>query len=177
MLKVVGLGLLVAVIGFMIFVSTRDVTFSYERSGVIQAPPEVIFPYISNFKLGQEWSPYAKADPNMKVVYSGEDGQVGSVMEFEGNGQTGSGKLEILNVIPNELVEIKLTMLKPFHVENHIRYTLSREENGTRFTWRMTGENGFIGKLISVLIDCDKMIGSQFSEGIENLRVLIESKK
>lgn len=177
MLKVVGLVLLVVIVGFAIFVSTRESQFSYERSGLIQAPPDVIFPYISSLRLGQEWSPYAKADPNMKVTFSGVDGQAGSAMEFEGNGNVGSGKVEILNMIPNESVELKLTMIKPFHVENLIRYTLSREENGTRFTWRMTGENGFIGKLISVLIDCDNMIGSQFSEGIENLKNLIETKK
>jgi len=177
MIKIIGIVFLVVVIGFAVFVSTREARFSYERSGVIQAPPEVIFPYISNLKLGQEWSPYAKADPNMKVTFSGFDGEAGSAMEFEGNDQVGSGKVEILNLVPNESVEIKLTMIKPFRAENHVFYTLSREENGTRFTWRMTGENGFIGKLISVLIDCDNMIGSQFVSGIENLKTLIEAKK
>jgi hypothetical protein len=124
--------------------------------------------------MGSLWSPYEKVDPNMKKTFSGTDGQVGAVMEFEGNKDAGSGKLEILKIVPNELVEIKLTMLKPFFAENIVQYKLTPENGGTRFSWSMSGDGGFMGKLISVFIDCEKMVGGQFSSGIENLKTLIE---
>jgi hypothetical protein len=174
MLKKLGLGILVLIVGFLAYVSTRNGSFHYERSGTIHATPEKIFPYISNFKMGSQWSPYEKMDPNMSKKYSGNDGESGSIMEFEGNKDTGSGKLEMLKVIPNEQVDIKLTMLKPWHAENLIQYKLTPEAEGTLFTWSMSGDGGFMGKLMSVLIDCEKMMGDQFEQGINNLREVVE---
>jgi hypothetical protein len=162
---------------FLIFVSTRDGKFQYERSGIINASAEKIFPFISNFKLGNEWSPYQQMDPNMKSTFSGNDAEVGSAMEFEGNSQVGSGKLQILRIVPNQLVEIQLTMLKPFHAENLIQYRLMPEGSATRFSWSMTGDGGFMNKLISIFINCEKMVGDQFSQGIQNLKSVVESQK
>lgn len=177
MFKKIILGLVAALVLFLGYVATRDGHFRYERSGVINAPAEKIFPYLSQFKLGSEWSPYEKIDPDMKKTFTGTDGQVGAVMEFEGNSDAGAGKLEMLKIVPNQAVDIKLTMLKPFHAENLVEYRLSQEAGGTRFTWGMSGDGGFMGKLLNVLIDCEKMIADQFSEGINNLKTLIEAKK
>ncbi len=94
-LKILGT-LFLALVIFLIYVSTRPGHFSYERSGVINAPADKIFPYLSNFKMGSQWSPYEKMDLSMKKTFLGQDGQVDSVMEFEGNKDVGSGKLEML---------------------------------------------------------------------------------
>ncbi|HVK61176.1 MAG TPA: SRPBCC family protein [Bdellovibrionales bacterium] len=170
----VGAALVVVIGLFLIFVSTREGKFRYERSGVIAASPEQIFPYISDFKKGAEWSPYEKVDPAMKKTFSGPEAAVGSVMEFDGNADAGSGKLEILKIVPNELVEIRLTMLKPIHADNIVEYRLTPEASGTKFTWAMHGDGGFFGKLINVFIDCEKMVAGQFSEGIANLKAVVE---
>jgi hypothetical protein len=161
---------------FLGWVSTRESKFHYERSGLIEASASKIFPYISNFKRGAEWSPYEKLDPNLKRTFSGTDGTVGSVLEFEGNVNAGSGKLEILKLIPDQLVDIKLTMTKPMYGENLVQYRLTPEGSGTRFTWSMSGDAGFMGKLFGVFIDCEKMVGDQFNQGIANLRQLVETK-
>ena len=98
-------------------------------------------------------------------------------MEFEGNSDAGSGKLELLSLVPNQTVDIKLTMTKPFHAENLIQYSLTPEAQGTKFTWAMSGDGGFLGKLMTVVIDCEKMIGDQFNQGIANLKTVVESNK
>jgi hypothetical protein len=177
MIKKSLFGILIVLTLFLGFVSTRDGKFRYEKSGVIQASADKIFPYISNFKMGGLWSPYEKIDPNMKKTFKGPDAQVGSIMEFEGNSDAGSGSLEILKIVPNELVEIKLTMTKPFSAENIIQYQLASEGSGTRFTWSMSGDGGFMGKLISVFINCEKMVTAQFSTGIANLKTVVEAQK
>ncbi len=166
----------IAVLAFLTYVITRPAQFRYERSDIIVAPPEKVFPYLSHFKLGEQWSPYEKIDPKMRKTFSGTDGQEGAVMEFDGNKEAGSGKLEMLKILPNQSVDIRLTMLKPFYAENLVQYKLTTEPAGTRFTWTMSGQNGFLGKLISVIIDCDKMIAGQFSKGISNLKTVIESQ-
>jgi hypothetical protein len=176
MLVKIILGVLVAVVVFLAYVTTREGKFHYERSGVIQASKEQIFPYISNLRLGGQWSYYEKADPEMKKTYHGEDGQVGSKMEFESK-TGGSGSLEILKIIPNESVQLRLIMTAPFKGANLIDYKLTPEAQGTRFNWVMSGDGGFMNKLMTVFMDCEKMVGDQFSQGIDNLKVLMESKK
>jgi hypothetical protein len=133
---------------------------------------------LSDFSKGGEWSPYEKVDPNLKKTITGSPGQAGQTMDFEGNSDAGSGRLEMLRVVPNELVEIKLIMTKPVHAENIVTYQLTPEPaGGTRFSWSMSGDGGFLTKLISVFIDCEKMIAGQFDVGINNLKTLIESQK
>jgi uncharacterized protein YndB with AHSA1/START domain len=172
----VGLGIVVLIVAFLAFVSTKDGKFRYERSGVIKASPEVIYPYLSQFKLGKQWSPYEKTDPNMMQTYGGIEGQVGSFMEWDGNAKAGAGRIEITNIVPNQQVDLHLHMSKPFSGDNHVAYKLTPEADGTRFTWSMDGDGGFMGKLMGTLIDCEKMIGGQFDEGIANLKKVVEVK-
>lgn len=177
MAKKIILGVVAALVLLLGFVATRDGHFNYERSGVINAPAAKIFPYISDFKLGSEWSPYEKKDLQIKKSYFGQTGQVGSGMEFAGNHEVGAGRLEMTGIALNQSVDIRLTMLKPFKGENMVHYKLAPEGTGTRFTWSMDGDGGFMGKLMTVLIDCEKMVAGDFEKGIENLKVLIEAQK
>lgn len=169
----IGVG--VALILFLGFVATRPDEAHYERSGVILAGPEKIFPYLDNFKVSGQWSPYEQMDPNMKKTLLGPESGPGAVMEFAGNSDVGTGRLEILKVVPNSSVQIRLEMLEPFKVTNTVTYTLTPEGNGTRFTWSMDGPHTFLSKLLCLLIDGDKMVGEQFEKGISNLKTLIES--
>jgi len=177
MAKKILLSLVVVIVLFLGFVATRDSKFNYERSVVINAPAEKIYPYLSNFKLGSQWNPFDQKDPNLKRTFLGNDGQVGAAMEFEGNNEAGTGKLEMLSLIPNAEAQIKLTMSKPWKAENLIIYKLTPEAEGTRFSWAMSGDGGFMGKLMMTIIDCEKMITDEFEKGFQNLKVIIENKK
>lgn len=176
MWKKVALSFILPLVVFLGYVATRDGKFHYERSGFINASPQVIYPYLSNLKLGSEWSPFEKKDPNIKKTYAGADGAVGSSMDFEGNSDVGAGRIEIVALEPNKSAELKLKMTKPFVAENKIFYKIIPLENGAVFTWAMEGDGGYMGKLMSTFIDCEKMIGDEFSAGIKNLKVLIEGK-
>lgn len=174
MIKIVGLVIVVLLVILIVFIATRDPHFQYERTGVINAPPEKIFPYLSTFEGGHAWSPYERIDPTMKMKVIGPDGQVGTVMEFEGNKNAGSGKLELLKITPNKEVAVRLVMVKPFPADNVVEYRLTPEGTGTKFTWSMSGENGFFGKMINVFIDCEKMNGDMMNQGIKNLKDVVE---
>ena len=167
----IGVGVLFAL--FLVFVATRPGQFRYERSGLIETSPDKIFPYLRSFKMGEKWSPYEK-DATMKKTINGVDGEVGSSMEFDSK-NSGTGRLEILKITPNEHVQMRLSMIKPFKGENIVEYRLTPEGTGTRFTWTMEGDGGFFGKLIAVFIDCEKMVGDQFSQGIASLKALVEA--
>ena len=169
---IIGLVLILAL--FLAYVATRPSQFKYERSGVINAPPDRIFPYISRLQMGSQWSPFQKSNSDVRETYSGTEGQVGSKMEFESK-KSGSGHLEILRIVPDQRVDIKLTMTKPFSAANDVVYLLTPEGAGTRFTWAMSGRSGFMLKLMSTVMDSEKMMGGQFSEGIANLKSVVEA--
>lgn len=162
---------------FALYVNSRPSTFHYERSELINADVELIYPYLNSLKLGSEWSPYEKIDPQMKKTYSGPDSGIGSAMDFSGNNEVGEGHLEIKKEMSNSLVELKLEMSRPIHAENIIEYRLTTENGATRFTWAMSGEANFMSKLVGIFVDCEKMVGDQFTLGIQNLKSIIESKK
>lgn len=173
MIRKISLGLLVLVVGFLIYVAFQKSEFHYEQSGVIAAAPDKVFPYISYLQLASKWSPFEPANSNMKKTYTGDDGHAGATMEFDGDNKAGSGRLEVLDVIENERVDLKLTMLKPIKAENTIRYTLTPVEGGTQFTWSMSGKTDFIGKLMGVIMNPEKFMEAQLQEGIQNLQNLL----
>jgi hypothetical protein len=47
----------------------------------------------------------------------------------------------------------------------------------TSVTWAMTGKNIFIGKLMSVFMNMDKMVGNDFATGLASLKTTAESGK
>lgn len=176
MIKKIFLSLIIVIILFLGFVSTKESRFRYERSTVINAPAEKIYPYISNFKNGSAWNSFDQKDPDVKRTFIGNDGEVGAKMEFEGNAEAGSGYLEMLSLTPNAEAQMKLVMTKPFHAENLIVYKLTPEAGGTRFTWAMSGDGGFMGKLMNVFINCEKMIADEFEKSFQNLKIVIEKQ-
>lgn len=176
MLGTIALSALGILILFLIYVTTREGKFNYERSGLINASAEKIYPYLSNLRLGVKWNPYNQRDPEIKLNFSGMDGTIGSKMDFAGNMEAGSGSVEIKNLIPNQSVDIHLIMTKPIAADNMITYSLTPEGSATRFTWKMHGDGGFIGKLMNVIIDCEKMMFKDFDQGIQNLKNVVESQ-
>ena len=69
---------------------------------------------------------------------------------------------------------MKLDMARPFEAHNIVEYTLKPEGGTTAVTWAMHGSQPFLAKVMSVFIDCDKMIGGDFEQGLENLKALAE---
>jgi hypothetical protein len=172
MMTIIILAVAILLVGFIIYVATRPALFSHAESAMIKASPEKIFPYISQLKLGGNWSPYEKRDLNMKKTFEGNDGAPGSKLIFDGKKEVGAGSVEILR--PNQEVKLRLLMSRPMKADNIIVYKLEPMGTETRFTWSMQGENGFFGKLFVTLVDCRKMLTKDMNEGFQNLRQIVE---
>ena len=167
MLIKIGLPILGVLVLFLIYVSTRETKFHYSVTRTINAPVEKVFPYLSDFKLGSQWSPY-ETDPNIKREY------LGNKMNFESK-DSGSGTLEFLKIVPNQSVDMSLVMTAPISVSNLVQYKVVPVNGGTEFTWSMTGENGYFMKLVGVFINCEKMFQDKFDEGFTNLKKIVEN--
>jgi hypothetical protein len=166
--------LIVAVAAVLAFAATRPDTFRVARSAGINAPAEKIFPFINDFHRWTAWSPYEKLDPELVRTYSGAESGKGAVYAWEGNNKVGAGRMEIVDAPPPSKVTIKLDFLRPFEAHNTAEFTLVPAGDATTVTWAMDGQNLFIGKVMSIFIDMDNMVGKDFATGLANLKAVAE---
>jgi uncharacterized protein YndB with AHSA1/START domain len=173
-LAVVVAVLVVAIAIVLALAASKPDTFRVERSADIKAPPDKIFPLIADFHRWGQWSPYETRDPDMKRTYGGAESGKGATYAWDGNSDVGSGRMEILDAPAPQKVVIKLDFLKPFEAHNTAAFTLQPQVDGTRVTWAMQGPTPFIGKIIHVFMNMDRMVGTDFETGLANLRKATE---
>lgn len=149
-------------------------TFRVERSAVIQAPTEVVFNRVGKLSEMKNWGPWQEMDKDQVQRIEGTDGTVGAVWAWEGD-TVGKGMQEIVAIEPNKSVRTKLTFLEPMEAVNEGTYDLESMGDSTRITWGLEGENGFVGRVMGVFMDMDKMLGPDFEKGLSNLKGLAES--
>jgi hypothetical protein len=156
----------------LIYAAAKPDSFGVQRATAINAPAEKIFPLINDLHAHTSWSPFEK-DPNMKRTHSGAPQGKGAVYEWDGDRKVGSGRLAIADSTPSNITMI-LDMFKPFKAHNTVNFLLEPQGGGTRVTWAMRGQQPYMAKLMSTFIDCDKMVGGQFEEGLAKLKALAE---
>jgi uncharacterized protein YndB with AHSA1/START domain len=166
-----GVVLLTALFGFA---ATRPDTFRIRRTASIKAPPEKIFAFINDFHRWGSWSPYEKLDPAMKRAHSGAADGKGAVYAWQSDGKAGSGRMEIIDTVPDSRITIKLDFLKPFEGHDVAEFTLEAKEGSTDVTWAMQGPNPYMAKVMSVFVNMDNMIGKDFETGLANLKTVAE---
>jgi hypothetical protein len=170
--------LVIGVAGFLGYVSTLPDDFTISRSITIDASPEQLFPWINNLHKSHEWSPWIKLDPNAKYTFEGPDEGVGASQSWVGNDKVGEGKMTIIDARPNEEVTMKLEFKKPMEDTSTAKLALSPQDAKTKVTWSMTGRYAnIIGKAMCFLMNMDKVIGSKFEEGLNNLKGIVETEK
>lgn len=170
MIKVIAIGV-VALIGAVLAVAASGPdAFRVQRGASIKAPPERIYPLIAEFERWGAWSPYEKKDPAMKRTISGK------VYEWQGNGEVGEGRMEIVEAAAPSKVRIKLDFKRPFEAHNVVVFSLEPKGEATNVTWDMQGPMPFASKVIGLFVDMDRMVGADFEAGLANLKAIAEGK-
>ena len=149
--------------------------FRITRSATITAPPEVVFNQVNDFRKWEAWSPWAKRDPAAKVSFDGSPSGVGAVFRWDGNKEVGAGSMTIMESKPGNRIEITLVFLKPFVATNHAEFTFRPEGGQTQVMWTMSGTHNFVGKVITLFMDCEKLIGSDFEKGLAEMKKVAEA--
>lgn len=171
----VVLGLLVIVLAIMAYAATKPDTFSIRRSASIAAPPERLYPLIADLRAMNTWNPFVEPDPAVKIAYSGPEMGKGASHTWSGNRNVGEGSITITEAVAPKAVAMRLLMLKPMKADNKVDFTLQPEGRETVVTWAMSGRQPFMGKLVNLFIDCDRMVGRQFEKGLGKLKSIAEA--
>lgn len=175
LLKLILLILIIAVAGVCAYASTLPDDYRYSRSIVVNTPAAKIFPQVNNLQNWNVWSPWAQLDPNAKVTYEGPIEGNGAIMRWAGNMKIGEGSMTITSNRPDKSVQYQLDFIKPMKGTSKSEITFE-EVNGrsTTVTWSMFGTSTFPEKVISVIMNCEKMMNEQFDKGLLNLKYLVE---
>jgi uncharacterized protein YndB with AHSA1/START domain len=171
---IIAVVLAVIIAAILILAATKPDTFRIERTAVMNAPAEKIFPLIADFHQWLNWSPWEGRDPALKRTYSGAERGNGAVYAWEGNKNVGSGRMEILEATTPSKVEIKLDFLKPFEAHNTAEFTMLPQGRATKVVWVMQGPAPFMSKLMQVFMSFDNMIGKDFEAGLAKLKTISE---
>lgn len=177
--------ILIVLIGGAIYFGTKDGSFDVAESKVINAPAEVIYNNVKDYKNWQEWGPWAKLDPDTKVTYAEKtEGEGASYSWSSDHMEVGNGSMETIKVIPNKEIDQKITFNTPIgdsKSEVYWRFDATETPGETKVTWGMKGEQSFMEKVFMSFQeeDMETSISNMFQEGLTNLEgvVLEEMKK
>ncbi|MBC7993004.1 MAG: SRPBCC family protein [Rhizobacter sp.] len=177
MIAAIALVLAVAVVALLLYAATRPDTMQIQRSMEIQAPAERIRSLINDMQRFNTWNPYNQKDPEMKGTYRGPNAGPGAAFDFDGNKNVGKGSITIIEPSEPNRVTMSLVMTAPMACNNVIDFTLSPQgPASTDVTWAMRGPCPFLGKLMGVIFNMDKMVGRDFETGLTSLKAIAERR-
>lgn len=145
------------------------------RTVEISKPKNEVFNYLKYLKNMDDWSPWAKKDPNMQKKFTGTDGEAGALSYWLGNKEVGEGEQEIKKVVDGKRIESELRFFKPFKSTSDCYLDVEELSNGgTKVKWGFSGTNKFPMTIMSLFKNMDSMVGPDFEEGMASLKAVME---
>lgn len=177
--------ILILLIGGAIYFGTKDGSFDVAESKIINAPSEVVYDNVKDYKNWKAWGPWMELDPNIKVNYAEKtEGEGASYSWDSDHMEVGTGSMETTKVIPNKEIEQKIIFNTPIgdsKSDVYWRFDPTEIPGQTKVTWGMKGEQSFMEKVFMSFQEDDMETGIEkmFQKGLGNLEtvVLEEMKK
>lgn len=163
------IGVIVLLLVVAIFLPSE---YNVSRSIQINQPDSVVFEKVVNFNYRKSWDPWISMEPDAKITISGPAGEPGSTWSWEGK-ETGKGRMTIMKVEENRLVQSKLEFLEPQTGESDVTWEFEPVEGGTMVTWQFSGTADYpVGRYFGLVMDI--MVGGDFERGLNNLKRVCE---
>jgi hypothetical protein len=150
--------------------------YHVERSIVVMAKSEEVYPYLNNLKRWQDWSAWTKEqDPTVVFTYEGPEEGVGSTMKWTGK-KFRDGTLTITESNPQIAVKYDLS-LRDGDFTSHGAILFKMAGPGTKLVWVSDGDlsSNPIHRYAGLIME--RMIGKDFEIGLRKLKKKIETAK
>jgi hypothetical protein len=173
--KRILIGLAIMVVAFLGIVALQPADYRVTRGISINAPAEVVFAQVNDFRKWEAWSPWVKLDPEVKNTFEGPATGTGAVFIWSGNADVGEGRMTLTESRPNDRIRIKLDFIRPFPDTCTVEFAFQPAGNQTAVTWSMWGHKNFIGKAACLFMNMDKMLGGDFEKGLAQMQTVAEA--
>lgn len=175
-LKIIGGVVVILIVAMVVFALLQPEEGHYERSIVIDAPPEVIYEEIDDVRSLDAWSPWYELD-TAAFTYEGPESGVGGISRWESeHPELGAGSSEIIETEENKMVK---TRLQFYDSDGNFYSTIRLDEapEGTKVTWSYDFEDlDLMMRFFTGFMDMDEMMSTKFDAGLNKLKQIAESK-
>ena len=164
---------LVATLAFIGFLQPGH--YRVERSLVMQAKPEKIYPIIADLKTWEDWTAWNKElDPTITRTFSGSASGAGAVMSWDGK-KTGQGEFKFIDATAPTRIGYSLAFEHGKYLSTGA-FILETTPDGTRVRWTNEGDLGMnpISRLMGRFMD--RLMGDDFSKGLSKLKARVEAR-
>ena len=168
-LSLIGIIVILGIVGLLL-----PRTYHIERSIVINATNEDIYPQIANLRNWENWSVWnTKVDPTMVSQFSGAEEGEGARQTWTGD-KMGKGSLTITQADPATGIWYELVFEENFKSPGSIMF--EQAGSATRVVWGMSGDmgNNVFGRYMLLIMD--RMVGDDFENGLSGLKKISESQ-
>ncbi|MBM1107565.1 SRPBCC family protein [Aurantibacter crassamenti] len=172
----IAMYIIIAIVAIVILLAlAAPKTYNVSRSIEVKRPKQEVFDYLLSLKNMDDWSPWAKKDPNMVKTFTGTDGEVGCISHWVGNKDVGEGEQEIKRITNGEQIDSELRFLKPWKSTSDCYLkVVETAAAATKVTWGFSGKNKFPMSIMTLFMSMDKMVGKDFEEGLASLKSVLE---
>lgn len=149
-----------------------------ERQVNISKPRQEVYDYIKHLRNQDNFSVWANLDPAMKKGYQGKDGEIGFVSFWESEkGNVGQGAQEIKKLEEGKRIDTEIRFVKPLKSTSAAFMEVSDYQGiYSKVKWSFTGKMTYPLNVM-ILIGVENTIGNDLQTGLNNLKVIMESKK
>ena len=146
-----------------------------DRSIQVNARPEIVLAQVADLHNWNNWTVWnSEYDPECVWTYSGEPGQVGHTMEWDGK-EMGWGKLTLTEVSLTSGVKYDIWLMKPGGDANKGSVLFAPANGGIQVTWSDDGQLKGISKLFAKKIEA--AVGADFEANLNKLKVITEAQE
>lgn len=170
-LKYVMFLLFLAFVAVIVFIATQKGNYQVVRSIYIKSSRETVFNYLNDYRNWDQWGYWKEEVPGAKFSYSVKSSGSGSFYQWKSaDGEI--GEIKTVFDAGND------SIAQQFNIDGNTgtyNWKLKDSANGTKVTWRATGQLGFIAKIKSVFEGgIDKIVTSNLDKSLTALDVNLD---
>ncbi len=170
LLKFLFFLILIVVIGGAIYFGTQDGTYQIESTRTINAPREVIYDIVNDYKTWEEWGPWKEEDPTMVFNYADKTSGEGASYSWQGEMD---GKMTTVEAVPNISLKQDMTISTPAgDRDSEVYWTFeSTPKLETIVTWGIEGEHTLLDKVYFAFsgMDFRGQMEEMYEKGLDGL--------
>jgi effector-binding domain-containing protein len=151
-------------------------TYNFTRTLWIKADRKTVWAQVATFEAAKKWSPWESQDTTMTIKMEGQDGTNGARRSWDSK-KMGKGSMTNTAVKEMEMRSYQIHFID-FNNTADGKIALADSGEGTKVSWSMAGENGFIGRIFMFFMGgAEGAIGKDFDKGLALLKSICETKK
>jgi hypothetical protein len=176
MIKKLLLLLVIVIAGLAGTIALRPDTFHIERRMIVDAPPQDVFAQVNDFHRWDDWSPWAKIDPDATVSFEGPRAGPGAIFKWAGNDKIGQGTMTLVANKAGEFVRVDVEFVKPFAGKSTSEFTFRQQGDRTQVTWTSSGPMTFLSKAMCLVRNMDTVLGPDMEKGLVQMKAAAEGR-